>query len=60
MVQWKGYTAEKDTWKNKENLKNAMELVKEFKKEYSYHELSSLSKSIFIFFSFSFSFNYVI
>jgi len=26
--------AKEDTWKNRENLKNAMELVKEFKKEY--------------------------
>jgi len=33
-VRWKGYMAEEDTWENKENLKNAKELVEEFKKEY--------------------------
>jgi len=38
LVQWKGYTAEEDTWKSRENLKNAMELVEEFKKEYSREE----------------------
>jgi len=27
--------AEEDTWESKKNLKNAMELVEEFKKEYS-------------------------
>ena len=34
LVQWKGYTAEGDTWESRENLKNAKELVKEFKREY--------------------------
>ena len=34
LVQWKGCTAEEDTWESRENLKNAIELVKEFKKEY--------------------------
>jgi len=34
LVQWKGYTAEEDTWESKENLKNASELVEEFEKEY--------------------------
>ena len=34
LVQWKGYTAEGDTWESRENLKNMKELVKEFKKEY--------------------------
>jgi len=29
---------EEDTWKSKENLKNAMELEKEFEKEYSRNE----------------------
>ena len=29
---------EEDTWKSKENLKNAMEIVKEFEKEYSREE----------------------
>jgi len=33
-VQWKGYTAEEDTWESRENLENMMELVKEFKREY--------------------------
>ena len=31
LVQWKGYTAEGDTWESRENLKNAKELVKELK-----------------------------
>jgi len=34
LVRWKGYTAEEDTWENKENLENAKELVEEFEKEY--------------------------
>ena len=34
MVQWKGYTAEGDTWESRENLENAKELVKEFEREY--------------------------
>ena len=34
LVQWKGFTAESDTWEGKENLGNAKEVVKEFKKEY--------------------------
>jgi len=34
LVRWKGYMVEKDTWENKENLKNAKELVEEFEKEY--------------------------
>ena len=34
LVKWKGYTAEEDTWENKENLENAKELVEEFEKEY--------------------------
>jgi len=38
LVQWKGCTVEEDTWKSKENLKNAMELVEEFEKEYSREE----------------------
>jgi len=33
-VRWKRYTVEKDTWKNKENLENAKELVAEFEREY--------------------------
>ena len=34
MVHWKGFTAELDTWEGKENLKNAKEAIKEFKKKY--------------------------
>jgi len=34
LVRWKGYMVEKDTWENKENLKNAKELVEKFEKEY--------------------------
>ena len=34
LVRWKGYTAEEDTWENKENLENAKELVEEFEREY--------------------------
>ena len=38
LVQWKGYTVEEDTWESKENLKNAMELVEEFEREYQREE----------------------
>jgi len=34
LVQWKGCTAEEGTWESKENLKNAMELVEDFEREY--------------------------
>ena len=34
LVQWKGYTAEADTWKSRENLENARELIEEFEREY--------------------------
>ena len=30
MIWWKGFTAEEDTYKRKENLKNTEELTKEF------------------------------
>ena len=32
LVQWKGFTAEGDTWEREENLKNAEELIKEFER----------------------------
>jgi len=38
LVRWKGCTAEEDTWESKESLKNAMELVEEFEKEYHREE----------------------
>jgi len=34
LVRWKGFTAESDTWEGRENLKNAQEVIEEFKKEY--------------------------
>jgi len=34
LVCWKGFTVELDTWEERENLKNAKEVIKEFKKEY--------------------------
>jgi len=34
LVRWKRYMAEEDTWENRENLKNAKELVEEFEKIY--------------------------
>jgi len=34
LVCWKGFMAESDTWEERENLKNAQEVVKEFKREY--------------------------
>ena len=30
LIQWKGFTAEGDTWERKENLKNVEELIEEF------------------------------
>ena len=38
LVRWKGCTAEEDTWESRENLRNAMELVEEFEKEYRREE----------------------
>jgi len=35
LVQWKGFTAEEDTWKSRENLENTGDLLREFKQEYS-------------------------
>ena len=34
MVWWKGFIAESNTWKEKENLENTKEAVEEYKKEY--------------------------
>jgi len=44
LVRWKGYTAEKDTWKGLENLKNVMDLVMEFKKEIREEEIQQVEK----------------
>ena len=30
LIQWKGFTAEGDTWERRENLKNAKKLIEEF------------------------------
>ena len=30
LIWWKGFTAERDTWERRENLKNAEELIEEF------------------------------
>jgi len=38
LVQWKGCTVEEDTWESRENLKNVMELVEEFEREYCREE----------------------
>ena len=32
LIRWKGFMAEGDTWKGRENLKNAEELIEEFEK----------------------------
>ena len=37
-MQWKECTAEKDTWESRENLKNVIELVEEFEREYRKEE----------------------
>ena len=34
LVRQKGYMVEKDTWENRENLKNTKELVEEFERIY--------------------------
>ena len=33
LIQWKGFTAEGDTWERRDNLKNAEELIEEFERE---------------------------
>ena len=33
LIWWKGFMVEKNTWERRENLKNAEELIKEFKQE---------------------------
>ena len=33
LIRWKGFTAEGDTWERRENLKNAEELIEDFKRE---------------------------
>ena len=35
LVRWKGFTAEEDTWKSRENLENVQDLLREFEQEYS-------------------------
>ena len=35
LVRWKGFTAKGNTWKSRENLQNAGDLLREFEKEYS-------------------------
>jgi len=35
LVQWKGFTAEEDTWERKENLKNAEKALEEFEERIS-------------------------
>jgi len=32
LIRWKGFTVEGDTWERRENLKNAEELIEEFKR----------------------------
>ena len=42
LVRQKDYTAEKDTWKGLENLRNVMELVKRFEKEIREKEIRKI------------------
>jgi len=37
LVQWKGFTAESDTWEGRENLGNTKEAIEEFEKEYRWN-----------------------
>jgi len=34
LVQWKGFTIERDTWESRENLQNAGDLLRKFEEEY--------------------------
>jgi len=36
LVWWKGFIAESNTWKGRENLENAEEAIKEYEKEYQW------------------------
>ena len=38
LVQWKGFTAEADTWKGRENLGNAKKALRDFEREYGRDE----------------------
>jgi len=37
LVQWKGFTAESDTWEGRENLGNTKEAIEEFEREYRWN-----------------------
>jgi len=43
-VRWKGYIAEEDTWEEIGNLKNVLDLVKEFEKEIREEEIQQVEK----------------
>ena len=32
LIRWKGFTAERDIWERRENLKNAEEMIEEFER----------------------------
>jgi len=40
LVRWKKYTAEEDTWERLENLGNAIDLMKKFKKKIREEEIT--------------------
>ena len=44
LVKWKGYTVEENIWERIENLKNAMELIKEFEKGKFEEEIQKIEK----------------